>query len=285
MGRTRQCSAALEPRRKVMKALLIVGLALAAAAPMSLAYAQKPPKPADVNFKTPYNSFGQPDISGYWTNVTLTPLVRSTIYGDRAVYTDAEVKTIEGDVAQQHKNGSAVTDQSTGAPKAGQDVGGYNTPYLDPGNLIMRVGGEPRTSLLTTPNGRPPLTKAQLAAQSSGAGAAPGAGRGAPRGGSFAQTLAPGAVSGAPIGGIAFRIEKDGTIAALDGDTSDSWRPTNNPEERAPSERCLTSFGRNAAPPMSANGYYNNNYQFVQGKDAVAILVEMVHDVRIIPLN
>src|SRR5215510_2091536 len=194
----RRYAAALELRRTTMKAPLIVGLVLAAA-PMSLAallpaYGQKPPKPADVNFKTPYNSFGQPDISGYWTNVTLTPLVRSTIYGDRAVYTDAEVKTIEGDVAQQHKNGSAVTDPKTGAPKAGQDVGGYNTPYLDPGNLIMRVGGEPRTSLLTTPNGRPPLTKAQQA-QGNVPVASPS------RGGSFAQTLAPGAVSGAPIGG------------------------------------------------------------------------------------
>jgi len=271
-----------------MKAPLIAGLALAVLAPLSLtalspAYGQKPPKPAVANFKTPYNSFGQPDISGYWTNVTLTPLVRSTIYGDRAVYTDVEVATIEGDVAQQHKNGSAVTDPTKGAPEAGKDVGGYNTPYLDPGNLIMRVGGEPRTSLLTTPNGRPPLTRAQQAAQSSGNGGAP-AQRQA-RGGSFAQTLAPGAVSGAPIGGIAFRIEKDGTIAALDGENGAEWRPTNNPEERAPSERCLTSFGRNAAPPMSANGYYNNNYQFIQGKDSVAILVEMVHDVRIVRLN
>ncbi|HVY89450.1 MAG TPA: hypothetical protein VG942_11310 [Hyphomonadaceae bacterium] len=271
-----------------MKASLVAGLALAVAAsvslaPLSPAYGQKPPKPADANFKTPYNSFGQPDISGYWTNVTLTPLARSPIYGDRAVYTDAEVKTIEGDVARQHKLGSAVTDPNRGAPKAGQDVGGYNTPYLDPGNLIMRVGGEPRTSLLTTPNGRPPLTRAQLAAQASGKG--PATGGGAPRGGSFAQNLAPGAVSGAPIGGIAFRIEEDGTIAALDGDTSNQWRPTNNPEERAPSERCLTSFGRNAAPPMSANGYYNNNYQFIQGKDSVGILAEMVHDLRIVRLN
>src|SRR5262245_37072265 len=65
----RRCSAALEQRRKVMKASLIVGLALAAAASMSLAaslpaYGQKPPKPAVANFKAPYNSFGQPDISG-----------------------------------------------------------------------------------------------------------------------------------------------------------------------------------------------------------------------------
>ncbi len=270
-----------------MKASLIVGLVLAAA-PMSLAgltpaWAQKPPKPADANFKTPYNSFGQPDLSGYWTNVTLTPLMRATVYGERAVYTDAEVATIEGDVARQHRQGAAITDPNRGAPEAGKGVGGYNTPYLDPGNLIMRVGGEPRTSLLTTPNGRPPLTKAQKAAQAAGQAAAPSQPRS--RGGSFAQTLAPGAVSGAPIGGIAFRIEEDGTIAPLDGEAGEAWRPTNNPEERAPSERCLTSFGRNAAPPMTANGYYNNNYHFIQGKDAVAILVEMVHDVRIVRLN
>src|SRR5262245_18313528 len=149
----------------------------------------------------------------------------------------------------------------------------------------MRVGSEPRTSLLTTPNGRPPLTRARLAAQSAGNGGATAPGRASPRGGSFAQTLAPRAVSGAPIGGTACRIEEDGTIAALDGENAPDWRPTNNPEDRAPSERCLTSFGRNAVPPMSANGYYNNNYQFVQGKDSVAILVEMVHDVRIVRLN
>ena len=31
--------------------------------------------------------------------------------------------------------------------------------------------------------------------------------------------------------------------------------------------------------------FYNNNYQIVQGPGYVAILVEMVHDVRIIPLD
>ena len=37
-------------------------------------------------------------------------------------------------------------------------------------------------------------------------------------------------------------------------------------------------------PPMLA-GAYNNNYQILQTKDYVMILVEMLHDVRIIPLN
>jgi len=44
----------------------------------------------------------------------------------------------------------------------------------------------------------------------------------------------------------------------------------------------LMSFGSNAGPPMLPNYFYNNNYQFVQTKDSLMILVEMVHDVRVI---
>ncbi|WP_421936867.1 hypothetical protein [Phenylobacterium sp.] len=57
-----------------------------------------------------------------------------------------------------------------------------------------------------------------------------------------------------------------------------------NPESRSPGERCLLSFG-NSSGPVMVPGLYNNTYQFVQTKDAVAILVEMVHDVRIVRLN
>ena len=39
-----------------------------------------------------------------------------------------------------------------------------------------------------------------------------------------------------------------------------------------------------AGPPMLA-GAYNNNYQIVQTPGYVMILVEMIHDVRIIPLD
>jgi hypothetical protein len=46
---------------------------------------------------------------------------------------------------------------------AGGDVGGYNRGWLDPGNHVMRVNGEPRTSMLTTPNGMPPARKAGAA--------------------------------------------------------------------------------------------------------------------------
>jgi hypothetical protein len=47
-------------------------------------------------------------------------------------------------------------------------------------------------------------------------------------------------------------------------------------------ERCL--LWPTAGPPMIPGGY-NNNYQIVQTKDYVMILVEMIHDVRVIPLD
>ncbi|MBK8840280.1 MAG: hypothetical protein IPO30_16695 [Hyphomonadaceae bacterium] len=56
------------------------------------------------------------------------------------------------------------------------------------------------------------------------------------------------------------------------------------PEVRPQSERCLMSFSRSAGPVMS-NGLYNNTYQIVQIPDAVMILTEMIHDVRIIPIG
>jgi hypothetical protein len=58
-----------------------------------------------------------------------------------------------------------------------------------------------------------------------------------------------------------------------------------HPELRPLAERCFMSFGSNAGPPMLPNYFYNNNYQFVQSKDALMILVEMVHDVRVIRIG
>jgi hypothetical protein len=57
-----------------------------------------------------------------------------------------------------------------------------------------------------------------------------------------------------------------------------------NPETRTLAEQCLTSFGYSAGPVMLPL-LYNNNYQITQSKDSVAILVEMVHDVRVVRLG
>ena len=57
-----------------------------------------------------------------------------------------------------------------------------------------------------------------------------------------------------------------------------------NPEVRAAAERCTVGFGSTGGPPM-LNVLYNNNYQFVQAPDKIAIVVEMNHQTRMIRLN
>ncbi|MEZ6031112.1 MAG: hypothetical protein R3C46_15385 [Hyphomonadaceae bacterium] len=57
-----------------------------------------------------------------------------------------------------------------------------------------------------------------------------------------------------------------------------------NPESMTYAERCLRDFGSSLGPPMMPVGY-NNTYQIVQTPDHVMILVEMIHDVRIIPIG
>jgi hypothetical protein len=55
-------------------------------------------------------------------------------------------------------------------------------------------------------------------------------------------------------------------------------------KNRPLAERCLIGFGSTSGPPMLPV-LYNNNYQIVQTPGAVMILVEMVHDVRVIRIN
>ncbi len=55
---------------------------------------------------------------------------------------------------------------------------------------------------------------------------------------------------------------------------ADSWL------DRTNWDRCITYHG---VPPISTG--YNNSYQIVQNKNYVAIVVEMIHDVRIIPIT
>jgi hypothetical protein len=228
-----------------------------AARPAAAAAKYDPTKPYPA-YAAPRLKIGQPDLQGTWSNSTLTPMTRRPDVKERLVYTEDEVRKLEQAMVDEIEEGNAPTAKDAPAeyvPPAnlkpeyaagGGAVGGYNRFWLDPGNLVMRVNGEPRTSLFTTPSGSSPPRKA-------GAQPAP-----APEPPAFMKLLGP---SPTPKGG------------AFD-----------NPESRS-SERCITSFGRNGGPPMFGNGFYNNNYQIVQSPDAVIIVTEMVHDARIVRLN
>ena len=58
--------------------------------------------------------------------------------------------------------------------------------------------------------------------------------------------------------------------------------PAHGPEDLGVAERCL--LGYSTGPPVVPNAY-NNNIQLFQTPNHVAILIEMVHDVRIVPLD
>ena len=58
--------------------------------------------------------------------------------------------------------------------------------------------------------------------------------------------------------------------------------PYDGPESLGISERCLVGF-TGAAPTFPS--LYNNYKRIVQGKDHIMILIEMVHDARIVRMN
>ena len=241
---------------RLLTASLLAGAAMSVAMMPAAASAQT--TKAAATYKAPRTSNGQPDLQGNWTNAYITPLERPATYGERKVLTPEEAARMEGAAVERFVEGNKPTDPSLGAQDhtskncdgAGGLDCGYNSGWKDSGTRVARVNGEPRTSFVTTtPNGRIPPRL----------GAAAG-GRGAPR----------------------------ARAAVTEGGEGDRGpqRPgvNDNPEGRSPGERCLTSFGNSAGPVMLPL-MYNNNYKIVQSKDAVAIWVEMVHDVRVVRLN
>jgi hypothetical protein len=59
--------------------------------------------------------------------------------------------------------------------------------------------------------------------------------------------------------------------------------PADGPEDRSLQERCILSTVGGPVPMLPAP--YNNNYQLVQTPDYVIIAIEMIHDVRVIPIT
>src|SRR4051794_15127581 len=168
-------------------ALATTGVALAAplsaGAATTKAATEVDPTVSPPGWKAPKNAMGQPDLSGYWTNATMTPLTRNPKLTDKLVVPDKDAKGLERAFAEalaeadrptdQKKGPGNVTDKDSAEAKlvairpdfaaAGGDVGGYNTFWIDPGAHMMRVNGEYRSSIITTANGLPPARKAGAA--------------------------------------------------------------------------------------------------------------------------
>jgi hypothetical protein len=246
---------------KFASVLSAVALACLVGALPAAAFAQDIPRAkVKAGYKVPRMADGKPELEGVWTNATSTRLDRAANFGDRLVMTPQEVAQIEGATLERNARQNKVTDQATIEnwktlalqPDTSDECRsgsrgtacGYNAGWTDPGDRVVRVNGEPRTSMITFPaNGRMPAR-----------------------------------VSGATRGRAQIVESSEGGPATTRAGQND------NPEGRSLGERCIMSFGISTGPVMTPQ-LYNNTYKFVQTKDTVAIMVEMVHDVRMVRLN
>ena len=214
-------------------------------------------------FTPPKTSWGAPDLQGYWSNASITDMQRSPDYPN-LVMTEAEVAKMEG---ADYYNNRTREDAKPNRPEDvklldGTDLlsgGGYNAFWVDQGSHVGRVKGTPRSSWIVEPaNGR------------------------IPRKGAAAVEARPAASAPRPTGAAA----PTGTVqgpGAVDRNAGGGFGSYDNPETRPMGERCIIGFGNTGGPVMT-NVLYNNTYQIVQSPTHAMILVEMVHDARIVPI-
>jgi len=214
----------------------------------------------------PRTASGRPDLSGTYDIATLTPLQRPAELGDQLVLTEEEAAALAAganslerifNIPDERNVESAPPREAPpvggdGSSGAAGNVGGYNSFWMDRGTTAFQIDGQWRTSIITDPpdGRRPPMTseaRAQLASRAA-----------------FAR----------PNTGTAWWLEDDLNAPG----------PYDEPEIRPLAERCLMGFGSTAGPPMLPV-LYNNLKRIVQTEDTVMILVEMVHDARIIRMN
>ncbi len=217
----------------------------------------------------PRTASGRPDLSGTYDVSTLTPLQRPREYGETMALTNEEAAEIAAAELQRNIDRQQDSDPNRGAPPQGGDgsrgaagnVGGYNTFWIDRGTSAFQVGGEWRTSILIDPpDGRFPPPSPEVVAERQARRAALSAGE-------------------APV----VRRQNDGTAYWLEAGL-DAPGPYDNMEQRPFAERCMLSFSSTGGPPMLP-ALYNNHKRIVQSEDTILILIEMVHDARVVRMN
>jgi hypothetical protein len=137
----------------IVLVLLIAGILLIPGflgAQTQSASAAKTP-PSTKTWAVPRTPDGQPDLQGYWTNLTFTPLQRPAKFGNREFLTDEEI-------AKAFRQGVQQTYETTYGKTA--EIPEYDPTVYALGAWQNGVKPNPRTSLIVDPpDGRiPPLT-------------------------------------------------------------------------------------------------------------------------------
>jgi hypothetical protein len=211
-------------RQRIFGALMAAALVIAALSiisVMSLASVSAGGRAPAATWTPPRTPEGQPDLRGYWTNATFTPLERPADLAGKEFLTEAE--------AAAYEKKRLLLEESQAKDDIHYDNAIWQKESYD------KVVSRRRTSLVVDPpDGKlPPLTPA-------------------------AQQR------------LAARAE------VVRGGPSDSAA------SRSLGERCI-SWG-NEGPPMLGSTY-NNNLQVMQTGRYVVIRHEMIHGVRMIPVD
>jgi hypothetical protein len=201
--------------------------------------------PAGRTWKVPRTPDGHPDLQGFWTNATYTPLERPAGI-TREFYSPEEM------VALEKREAARLTGENVDAPAT-------------PGEwLAAGPGAEPRPGTIADVHydfSQFGLDKSQSP---------------------IGRTLRTSLIVDPPDGripplspeGVARAARRAKEREKLGG----RWDSAQSNEL---DDRCIL-FG--AGPPMLPQGY-NSNFHIVQSADHVLILVEMPHDARVIPID
>jgi hypothetical protein len=220
-------------------------LALVILAPLSLAG-------QGSKWTVPKTPWGDPDLMGTFTNKTFTPVQRPPEQGYREFLTKDEAAKLEQERIERNRLLDEAPSERTetggvAARRAHERSDGSTTGYYNNFWLDWGTKSTGRTSIIVDPeNGRIPPVTPEFAQHTERR---------------RQQILA----RGVP--------KKDWTVTG--NGLADSWL------DFQLNDRCIVW---SAGPPMLP-GPYNNTYMIFQTRDYVAILVEMIHDVRIIPLD
>ncbi|MBI4520375.1 MAG: hypothetical protein HY701_06035 [Gemmatimonadetes bacterium] len=207
--------------RRAPAATVALAIATAALSLGAVPVAAQDPSGAPPARAVPRTSDGRPDLQGYWTNDSYTPLERPVELGTKMFFTDEEA------AAYLKRNLDLLHGQS-------RDNIHYDDAIWQ-GENYQKLA-HVRTSLIVDPpDGRiPPLAREGAARETR-------------------------------------RVE-----------ASRHRGPADSAEHRSLAERCI-SWG-NVGPPMLPPTY-NANFQILQTPGSVVIRYEMMHDVRIIPMD
>jgi hypothetical protein len=200
-------------------------------------------------YKAPRTADGHPDLQGNWTNATITPLERPDKYGEKLVLTRGEAMDLERAEAEFNATADAPTDPKTKVEdlpaNCGRGFSGANCGY---NNFWV----DPGTKVISMD-------------------------------GEYRSSMIVDPANG-KIPKMTPDAQQRYAARMAQRRSGDGGGTADGPEARSLGERCIMSFGSSAGPPMIPL-LYNNNYQIVQTKDAVLILVEMVHDARVVRMN